>query len=482
MGLVTCENAAKAFVNSIDNDEDSKQKLCEIVHECLEADLETLKENLESAIDELNAKLKDLKDTEVALNAANIAGNRKLIDELKDRLAQLDNDSKASLKNLADKINDLLDSQLTEADVNRMISEAIDKLGTVVSSVELKNGKLIVKTSDGKSKEYDLSILNVGAGLTGNGVDKTLNIKLSKASDNILEIREDGLYAGITGNSLTLFVDSANGSDNNTGTKEHPLATLDKAFDLVNMTSKNGYYVIYLKAGLMYHFSKDVILLNATVVLSAYGDEKYKIPNVDSYEPVKSERYHPVAFKDYNRPTIKFLRSGFDSHLGHDALAYLHCKKLSVLGIKLTNEGNNPNARHVRSQRYFVADYAYFDGVLYQPVVEKDIFFLGDFGTFSFSAFKVDFSRYSYSSPYYKKVLTIADKLYTSSGYRPQFDVGGGGHSDYPATPQGTLETSFFTDLRIEDWVYYSQVDRANKQVWGWTANWNPFNYAPNNS
>lgn len=68
--------------------------------------------------------------------------------------------------------------------------------------------------------------------LHGTGTESDpLGVQLSADEGNLLEIRDDGLYYGTSASDdlLNLYVDTVNGSDDNIGSREKPLKTLNEA-------------------------------------------------------------------------------------------------------------------------------------------------------------------------------------------------------------------------------------------------------------
>jgi len=161
------------------------------------------------------------------------------------------------------------------------------------------------------SGPYVLSIFH-DATLHGSGIEADrLGVNLSKDAGNLLEIRKDGLYYGVTAsdNLLNLYVDSINGDDAAEGTRTSPLKTLNRA---LAMTPENKSNTIHLRAGQTFILDRTCSITGCSRTIQPYDDPWFdgdKVPAITPANPA----YHNWAVKALARPTIK-------SHLGYNEM------------------------------------------------------------------------------------------------------------------------------------------------------------------
>lgn len=123
-------------------------------------------------------------------------------------------------------------------------------------------------------------------GVTGvhpdNMSDKSFNfennkyeVAISKQPNNMLSMREDGLYYGITPIRTQFFVDYLNGSDSNDGSKQTPFKTVGKAIDSVEVGTVGTW--IFLKEEQRHYFTTGEAGrkwgVNASYFISTYGSK-----------------------------------------------------------------------------------------------------------------------------------------------------------------------------------------------------------------
>lgn len=100
-------------------------------------------------------------------------------------------------------------------------------------------------------------------------------VAISKRPNNMLSLREDGLYYGITPTRSAFYVDYLNGSDSNDGSKQAPFKTVGKAISSVEVgTIGTG---IFLKEEQKHYFSTGKAGshwgVNASYFITVYGDK-----------------------------------------------------------------------------------------------------------------------------------------------------------------------------------------------------------------
>ncbi|MBS3894735.1 phage tailspike protein [Serratia marcescens] len=151
-------------------------------------------------------------------------------------------------------------------------------------------------------------VLNVAHDQTlhGDGTPANpLGVELSKDAGNLLEIRSDGLYYGVSASDdlLNLYVNTDTGDDTNIGSREKPLKTLREA---LKRTPSNKSNTIHLKAGqtFLLDIGTDLFIVGCTRVITPYDDpyvDGDKVPVPSPADPA----YYPWAARDLARPTIK---------------------------------------------------------------------------------------------------------------------------------------------------------------------------------
>ena len=213
----------------------------EKLEEALKNKYDRLGNDLEARIRELNGKLNALKDIEVALAAAKAEGNYRKIKDLEAKLQAAKEAQQTGDKGLAEAIEALRKQGLSDEEIRKIIDDAIARAGGTgryVTRIEpnQNDGTVTYYYSDGTSVTGKLA--NFGGvvadqrTIVGNGHDKALAAKISKRSDNKLQVTDDGLYVGNQDNHV-FYVSSSMGNDDNVGTREKPLATITEGFSRI---------------------------------------------------------------------------------------------------------------------------------------------------------------------------------------------------------------------------------------------------------
>lgn len=148
--------------------------------------------------------------------------------------------------------------------------------------------------------------------LHGNGTeDDPLGVQLSSAEGNQLQIKDDGLYYGpITPASISLLYVASSGSDDNPGSRDKPLLTVDKALSLIAGMGISGAYTIFLKAGETFSLQGDHPVGQGTFNLTfTYFDDP-------TFGDIRShDGWYPITDARLKRPMVIF-----DTSLGEDGL------------------------------------------------------------------------------------------------------------------------------------------------------------------
>lgn len=188
-----------------------------------------------------------------------------------------------------------------------------------------KNAKNVVNEPD----VHVVAPSNMGKGLAWNDGAKQYEVAISKAHDNMLQMRDDGLYYGFTAKEelRSLYV-SNNGDDSNPGTRDRPLRTLQRVADLLKDAPVT--YTINLHENHTFDSPNIFNVPHATLEVQAYG------PTVDSTYPVGTPcnvYYRGYAAKTYPRPTIRFKSSITNNVIWRDRINF---DKGTFLGIKFS--------------------------------------------------------------------------------------------------------------------------------------------------
>lgn len=170
---------------------------------------------------------------------------------------------------------------------------------------------------------------------------RSSDIPLSKDSGNLIELRDDGVYYGITppADVANLYVDNVSGSDNNPGTRAAPLQTLAAAFAKVSSGQNN---TIRLKAGGSFVMPSASVDGGATRTITVYDDPYVDGNMVPTATPEKTS-YSPYFRKDLNRPTItlNFVYNSTIHTYNNLAVSVRNGGLLQCYGIKFVAMGNN---------------------------------------------------------------------------------------------------------------------------------------------
>lgn len=289
----------------------------EKLEEALKNKYDRLGNDLEARIRELNAKLNNLKDIEVALAAAKAEGNYNKIKELEARLQSAKEAQQAGDKGLAEAIEALRKQGLTDEQIRKIIDDAVAKAGGTgryITRIETNqnDGTVTYYYSDGTSATGKLAnfsgVVADQRTIVGNGHDQALTVQLSKLGGNQIKKLDDGLYFGYQARpeDANLYVSSVSGNDANTGTRDKPLRTVHAALNRIAEVGFNGAYNIYLKCGEDHEFPPTRVWLPqalTTILFSWYGDAKYP----DEYTVMmEGSAYNPMYAPDLNRPRLRY--------------------------------------------------------------------------------------------------------------------------------------------------------------------------------
>ena len=136
-------------------------------------------------------------------------------------------------------------------------------------------------------------------------------VAISKQPNNMLSMREDGLYYGTTPTRNAFYVDYLNGSDSNDGSKQAPFKTVGKALGSVEVSTRGT--TIFLKEEQKHYFNTDGSSrewgANASYTVRAYGSKLDAITDKWTSNHLGYRTSEPVeASMEYQaiKPTLVF--------------------------------------------------------------------------------------------------------------------------------------------------------------------------------
>lgn len=261
--------------------------------------------DLTNSIKDLDNRLNNLKAIEVALAQAKADGNYQRIKDLEAQLAAAKQAEDLANKNLADAIDALRQQGLTDDQIRQIIADSIAKAGgtgryVTGITVNQATGDVTYTYSDGtkvtdKLHEFQGVVVD-NKTIGGNGTSEALHVKVSNTGGNQIQVFEDGLYIG-KDNTHVLYV-SNNGSDENIGTREKPMRTLQAAVE--RLAGKGGTAYINLHENHRFNWV-DFANHDLNFVFKAYGD------TIDAQYPDNFDMnafYNGYVAKNYPRPIV----------------------------------------------------------------------------------------------------------------------------------------------------------------------------------
>lgn len=155
-------------------------------------------------------------------------------------------------------------------------------------------GKGLVYDETTKQYEVDAREAN-GVKLNPDG---TVGVALSPDAGNLLELRTNGLYFGATPFVSNFYV-SLQGNDANDGSRNSPVQSLNRAYELIAAQPTQGWYNIFLKAGQTFHESPKRVRIGERKNVSFYH---YDDPVFG--DTIRGDGFYPDCYKELSRPTI----------------------------------------------------------------------------------------------------------------------------------------------------------------------------------
>lgn len=174
-------------------------------------------------------------------------------------------------------------------------------------------------------------------------------VAISKQANNMLSLRDDGLYYGTIPTRNSFFVDFLNGSDTNDGSKAAPFKTVGKAINSVEVGTIGTY--IYLKEEQKHYFAEGSgeyrYGRNASYSIAVYGDKldairkKWKSSHLgySTAEPVEaSAEYQAIKPTLVFRNVITPIYSDALKRVYLEQLAIYVGTSVAVIGVKFVAE------------------------------------------------------------------------------------------------------------------------------------------------
>lgn len=269
-------------------------------------------------------------------NYAEIKAYEENLERLKQQVRKHENDlgnQSAQLKALG----------LTDEEILALIQAGMNKTNpNYITRIDPVDGGVKVTYANGTTAFLGgNSVITDGKSITGNGKDKELAVQLSKRSDNKIQLVEDGLYIGEQTEQQDYYVSITEGNDDNIGTREKPMRTLDATLNRIKPTFA-GRIRIHLKENEVF----DVIeghYMEGILEFRTYGyvsDTQYP----DSKR--ESRYYRGWSAANYPRPTIRFLTRLYPEELLVKRGYITAAKEVIVYGINLETydkvENDNP--------------------------------------------------------------------------------------------------------------------------------------------
>lgn len=161
-----------------------------------------------------------------------------------------------------------------------------------------KNAKNAVNAPD----VHVVAPSNMGKGLVWNDTTKQYEVSsgatVSPDTGNRLEARHNGLYLGSIPVRSNFYV-SLQGNDANDGSRDAPVQSLHRAYELIAAQPTQGWYNIFLKAGQTFRESPKQIWLDQGKNLNFFHYD-------DPYfgDEIRHDGFFVDCYKELSRPTI----------------------------------------------------------------------------------------------------------------------------------------------------------------------------------
>lgn len=161
-----------------------------------------------------------------------------------------------------------------------------------------KNAKNAVNAPD----VHVVAPSNMGKGLVWNDTTKQYEVSsgatVSPDAGNRLEARPNGLYLGSIPVRSNFYV-SLQGNDANDGSRDAPVQSLHRAYELIAAQPTQGWYNIFLKAGQTFRESPKQIWLDQGKNLNFFHYD-------DPYfgDEIRHDGFFVDCYKELSRPTI----------------------------------------------------------------------------------------------------------------------------------------------------------------------------------
>jgi hypothetical protein len=255
---------------------------------------------LDKAIRDLEAAQKAYADEKAREAEVLARGNYAEIKAYKDNFEKLKQQVSKHENDLGNQTAQLKALGLTDEEILAMLKASLDKTNPrYITKLEPTENGVKVTYADGTTAFLNgNTVVTDGKSIVGNGKDTALSVQISKQPDNTIRVLDDGLYLGAHTEQSDYYVSTVSGNDENIGTRDKPMRTIQAVLDRVENTG--SYINIYLHENEEFEwvYVRHTLL---KVTFKAYGD------TIDSQYPeqtVSNLYYRGFCAKNYPRPTI----------------------------------------------------------------------------------------------------------------------------------------------------------------------------------
>ena len=183
-------------------------------------------------------------------------------------------------------------------------------INTTGNGVTIDGVTVVHPDNMGKSLVFDGMVYNVKVGDTlAVGEDGLVNVKLSPDRGNLLEARANGIgyWEVISEDKNTFFVDAINGNDANSGSREAPIKTINRALQVIAQEDKAGECYIFLKSQQNHRLLEIPVLITKNrLTFITYDEPKY------GFGHTLFERNVSALYPDFKQANI-IVERGEDS-------------------------------------------------------------------------------------------------------------------------------------------------------------------------
>jgi len=317
-------------------------------------------------------------------------------------------------------------------------------INTTGSGATIDGVTVVHPDNMGKSLVFDGMVYNVKVGDTiAVGEDGLVNVKLSPDRGNLLEARANGIgyWAVIREDKNTFYVDAVNGNDANSGLRDAPIKTINKALSVIAQEDKAGECYIFLK--------------------SQQNHRLLEIPTVNTK--------NRLIFITYDEPKYGFGHTLFESNI---SALYADFKRANII-VERGEDSGGTYANTIIAPRmmfYGVNFYQKFGrGTKPYPtshilIVERDVILWG-----------CDIHQESDGVAIRASQINLICSNYFNSGTTGKLTEVDSPPNIFLAE-NGALRTSNIRTVKKSDFISPTQYDTATKRQFAFSTSWDFFN------